>query len=428
MDPTKHAFVDSSGRVELPSTGATMTLRILVLAELIGLLGVAACRNTNSQEPTSARIGRDGGSVASADGQVIVSIPSGALDQDVVLTVVQSKTAFTGGLGAAYDVGPSGTSFNSAAQVTFPFSGDPQSAPAVETMIGGKQVPLLTMVDAAHHTVSGFTTHLSAFSRTVGESGLKSCTTSCKPDDCFARCCANVKGLFSSNPDNTCSCSGLAPSNWDLWECFNTGAGQCHGASWHDWTACTPCITNCIRTQSQGSSVNYASPEKCVFTTFGDSSAVQCVQGCIARGEDKPKVSCDSPVPVCQEGGVIVACGTMHVTLAGPGTVKGQRSVDRGDGILTCDFPAQVSASGGDIAHLTAAKVVLSSGATGGNPLDYLIYSGESFTSSFIMEHAARDATGQPAYPAFSGDFTLSYEVVSNHSQQVSTSLRVLCQ
>lgn len=97
---------------------------LLVTASLVAaaqLLGCGGGGGSSSAAPTTASktIGAAGGTVTLTGGAA-VQIPAGALAADTTVTVAQLATPPAGAVGAAYDLGPSGTTFSQPVTVSLP--------------------------------------------------------------------------------------------------------------------------------------------------------------------------------------------------------------------------------------------------------------------------------------------------------------------
>jgi hypothetical protein len=96
---------------------------VLPLAAAAQLL---ACGGGSSSTPpaplphTSVAVPAATGGTVTLSGGAAVQIPAGALATDTTVTVQQLATAPTGAVGAAYDLGPSGTTFSQPVTVTIP--------------------------------------------------------------------------------------------------------------------------------------------------------------------------------------------------------------------------------------------------------------------------------------------------------------------
>jgi hypothetical protein len=97
-------------------------LAVLPLAAAAQLL---ACGGGSSSTPaqtphTSAVVTAAAGGTVTLAGGAAVQIPAGALASDTTITIAQSAAAPAGAVGAAYDLGPSGTTFSHPVTVSLP--------------------------------------------------------------------------------------------------------------------------------------------------------------------------------------------------------------------------------------------------------------------------------------------------------------------
>jgi hypothetical protein len=102
-------------------------------------------------------------------GNVSVSIPAGALDHEVVVTVAPIASPLPGSVGQAYDLGPTGTQFSKPVTVSFAYTsselgGQSPSAFAVNTVTDNAwQAVSSPSVDPYAQVISGTTTHFSPY-------------------------------------------------------------------------------------------------------------------------------------------------------------------------------------------------------------------------------------------------------------------------
>lgn len=120
----------------------------------------------------SATIGPEGGALSSIDSAVELRIPPGALSAPVTIRIGPAGATAAGAVGRAYEIGPSGTRFSSAATVAFRY--DPAALGSVDarrltisTFVDGAWQPLEGVaVNSTEHVVTGATTHLSTYALT----------------------------------------------------------------------------------------------------------------------------------------------------------------------------------------------------------------------------------------------------------------------
>jgi hypothetical protein len=124
--------------------------------------------------PGAAQIGASGGTVNSSDGKVSLTIPPGALTEEITITIEEGAGAAPSGAieATVYEVGPSGLQFNSAATIRIKY--EEENLPAE---LQGRESDLRvgvveegdwvetdrSSVDLNEREVSGRVTHLSTF-------------------------------------------------------------------------------------------------------------------------------------------------------------------------------------------------------------------------------------------------------------------------
>jgi hypothetical protein len=112
-------------------------------------------------------IGANGGTFG-VDG-ITVSVPPGALDHDITISITPIDPPVPGALGQAFEIGPTGTHFSQPILITFAYSdaqldGSAPTAYAVDTVVNGAWQPVSSpIVDPFTHTIAGTTTHLSPY-------------------------------------------------------------------------------------------------------------------------------------------------------------------------------------------------------------------------------------------------------------------------
>ncbi|HEX4478824.1 MAG TPA: hypothetical protein VH142_27265 [Polyangiaceae bacterium] len=127
---------------------------------------------------TRVTVGAGGGGLPSADGELTVDIPAGALSSSVNVTIEPAIGVPAGHVGPAYEIGPTGTTF--AHEVTLAFTYQASfgvlSNLRVATLSNGAWTAISTSSDATH--VYGSTSHFSTYGLTVVSSGGgPSCTS-----------------------------------------------------------------------------------------------------------------------------------------------------------------------------------------------------------------------------------------------------------
>jgi hypothetical protein len=139
--------------------------------------GFAACTAVNNAGPVppatpdtaQAVIGAGGGTLSTPDGVLTLSVPRGAVDHDVEFTVAPTAAPLPAAVGAAFEIGPSGTQFAVPATVAIRYSNDElgdatASDLLIATIAQGKWQPLsASAVDQGSMTVAGATPHLSPY-------------------------------------------------------------------------------------------------------------------------------------------------------------------------------------------------------------------------------------------------------------------------
>lgn len=76
---------------------------------------------TELEDPVTGDIGPEGGSLTSADGRLIVTVPEGALDEDTTLEIQPITNEAHGGIGSAYRLSPDGLAFAVPATLAFAY-------------------------------------------------------------------------------------------------------------------------------------------------------------------------------------------------------------------------------------------------------------------------------------------------------------------
>ncbi len=114
-------------------------------------------------------IGPEGGVVVSEDGRFSLSIPAGALDREVTITVEQVECQRPEAMGPCYDVQPHGTAFTFPAEVAFEIADmdlagvEPSTLGVVTERDDGWRVLADRDVDLEDEVVYASATYLSSF-------------------------------------------------------------------------------------------------------------------------------------------------------------------------------------------------------------------------------------------------------------------------
>jgi hypothetical protein len=126
---------------------------------------------TPTGEGVTAVVGPEGGQIASADGRLTVEIPAGALGEVAELSVVPIATLAPNGVGAAYRLGPEGTTFAQPVTLRFHYGTTDTAGSAPELLAvtfqdasGYWHVPDNQTLDATAGTLSVTTAHFSDWS------------------------------------------------------------------------------------------------------------------------------------------------------------------------------------------------------------------------------------------------------------------------
>lgn len=104
---------------------------------------------TPSGDPSSATLSQPGGTLASADGRLTLTIPEGAIASAVPFSIQPITNEAPGGVGSAYRLGPEGASFVAPVRLTF----DVGASAALEDLA------------VAHQDAQGYWVHVGAVSR-----------------------------------------------------------------------------------------------------------------------------------------------------------------------------------------------------------------------------------------------------------------------
>ena len=123
----------------------------------------------------SATIGAEGGTLRTPDGEIVLTIPSGALSSDTTIGIEPLSNTAPGGLGGGYRLTPDGQIFQRPIQVTFPYGdldllGTPAEALGIATQTAGGYWQWIdgAVVDQQAEAVTVTTAHLSDYSLVEG--------------------------------------------------------------------------------------------------------------------------------------------------------------------------------------------------------------------------------------------------------------------
>lgn len=162
-------------------------------------------------------IGASGGTASSSDGALEVTIPDGALASSVSITLTPTASPAAGAIGAAYAVGPMGTTFAQPATMTFSYAGaelggQSLSALRVATYLGGAWQALPGYaLSATAQTVSGTTTRVGTFALWAPASSASgACTSIIVGATCGS---SSSSGASSSSGGVTCTMPTCATSS-----------------------------------------------------------------------------------------------------------------------------------------------------------------------------------------------------------------------
>lgn len=198
--------------------------RSIALGFTFGLLfAVTHCSSSDASSPAapvvtapaSKVVGASGGSISSADGNVDLVIPAGALASDVTITIQPATSPGTGSIGTVYDFGPDGTKFLNPITMTFHYGGfDLRGHNAKElrvaTFIDGAWVPWTgTALDEAAQKVSAQVTHFSP-GALIAPSEQKICLPVASRFGCNASGTGAGGGGCTKPPEATCAGGGAA--------------------------------------------------------------------------------------------------------------------------------------------------------------------------------------------------------------------------
>jgi hypothetical protein len=218
------ALVSESGLVTAVAPGSVMITA--TSEEQSGTLGLTVGEG--------GRIGADGGTVSALGGSVRLEVPAGAVASPVSITVQpagQLPRDPSVVVGSGYVLGPAGTSFASAAQLTLPYSsgqgpsGVPESDFRVHRLDAGGLQSLGGEVDAGAHVATAPVTELGNF--VVGRAPAETpCTQPEHRQFDFWVGQWNVTAVGQPADRPTPSDITLEPGGCAVFEDFGNGAGR----------------------------------------------------------------------------------------------------------------------------------------------------------------------------------------------------------
>jgi hypothetical protein len=306
------------------------------------LLSVDHCSSSSSKPsaPSSTVVGTAGGTVESTDGVITVNIPAGAVSGDVTVTVTPESAPPAGAVGAVYDIGPSGTVFNSPVTMTFHYAlaslggAAPSSLRAATYGANTWQILAGGSVDTSAQTVSGTTMHLSPYGEIlvsngdvcvqVEESGCSArgsvesgggapatgtgtgsgTGTTAAPTGCTEPTCATATNLCAAYPGATMTGCTEGASGLTASCCFAPAAPICFGVAGNAGCAA-------VSSGTGGSSAPAVCPQAtcagAVSPCGGFPGAT--FSGCTDSGNGWAGSCCFAPgTPVCVSDNTSVGC------------------------------------------------------------------------------------------------------------------------
>lgn len=124
--------------------------------------------------PTNATIGAAGGTLASSDGRLTITVPPGAMAAGTVVTIQPITATAPGALGSGYRLSPEGVTFTQPVSLTFSYPADqggatdPQSLRVATQDENGYWSVMPATHDAAQRRLIVTTTHFSDWSSVAG--------------------------------------------------------------------------------------------------------------------------------------------------------------------------------------------------------------------------------------------------------------------
>ena len=204
QDPDGYTIALDSGTPKDVATNGTVTFTdVTVGSHDLTLGGVASNCMASPSAPVSVSVQASGtaastfevdcgvvmdgsgGTAATPDGKARVDVPSGALADTAIISVVPAPDSLLPSpapgyvTGSAYQYRPDGTQFSKPVQVTLVYdpanvpSGASESSIRLHTVQNGQWVPVTgSSVDTTLHTVTGQTTHFSIYGAVAAQPGV----------------------------------------------------------------------------------------------------------------------------------------------------------------------------------------------------------------------------------------------------------------
>jgi hypothetical protein len=281
-----------------------MRSSLKVAAAALLAAGCGSKLPATSSQQGSAVIGAAGGTVASADGIVAVTIPPGALANDVTITVTPTTSPGAPTLSQVYEIGPTGTQFATPATILFHFgslnlAGTSANSIQLATFAGGWVSLTDAVTDLDAQTISAPTMHLSPYALVAARSPV--CATISGGLTCAST------GSFSSGAGGSIITTGTSLLASDPVVCTpNTcaDAGDVCGPFGGTLSSCT-----------DGPNGYTAS---CCFSTTGPCMPTSGVQACGGTFSPDggytstcfPKPTCATTTDACSQypGATLVTC------------------------------------------------------------------------------------------------------------------------
>jgi hypothetical protein len=288
-----------------------------------------------------------------------MSIPAGAVNGDVTVTVTPESSPPAGAVGVVYDIGPTGTVFNFPVTMVFHYgSADIGGAPpanlraatygssAWQILAGGK-------VDTTAKTVSGTTMHLSPYSEILVTTGEV-----CAQVTSGGSACVNSGGTGTSSPPAGSSTggstgSGFAPEDCGTVPTCATATNVCTAYPGATMTGCTD--------GADGFTASCCfAPSAPVCFTGGESV------GCLSAGGGSSSGSQAVPNDTCPDTPTCATAAAAGGCAQYPGA-KITNCVNTSDGYTaSCCFDPGTPVCVTDDAAIACSGTVAPSGSSGG--------------------------------------------------------------